>query len=250
MSVTVTYVGTATTIIEFGGLRFITDPVLAPPAEYRLGPVRLRSSIPPAISIDALPPIDAVLLSHDEHVDNLDMAGRQLLRGRPTVTTLPAAGRIGTAATGLAPWESTELVVGEHRVRITATPADHGESGAAVVGFVLQSDTTDSAVYISGDTRLIPELEELRERFRITTAILHLGAALIPVLGSETITFTAEEAARLAVTLDGATIVPVHFEGWDHFTEGAAEVGAAFDEAGVADRLRWLLPGQSAVIEA
>src|SRR6185369_4350744 len=91
----------------------------------------------PAIAPDALGAIDAVLLSHDHHDDNLDAAGRALL---------PAAGarRLGAGARGLAPWISTVLEApGRPAIEVTATPCRHGPPLSHpfvgdVVGFALR----------------------------------------------------------------------------------------------------------------
>ncbi|WP_169053922.1 haloalkane dehalogenase [Agromyces sp. H66] len=249
MKTTLTHVGTATVIIEFGGIRFITDPVLDPPTEYDLGPITLRSTEGPALTLEELPDIDAVLLSHDEHVDNLDATGRTLLAGRPTVTTVAAAGRLGESAIGLAPWESTELTFRGRSVRVTAMPADHGDTGAEVIGFVLESPDEDGALYLSGDTVYDSALDVIGQRFAIGIAVLHLGAARIAALGDELITMDGAQAAEFAGFLAADVVVPIHFSSWDHFTEGSSEITAAFGAAGLAGRLRWLRPGTAESIE-
>jgi L-ascorbate metabolism protein UlaG (beta-lactamase superfamily) len=75
-----------------------------------------------------LAPIDAVLLSHDHHGDNLDAAGRALLPSAgAVVTTAPGARRLGLGARGLAPWGTTVLEAPDRPpIRVTATPARHG----------------------------------------------------------------------------------------------------------------------------
>ena len=50
-----------------------------------------------------------------------------------------------------------------------------------------------------------------------------------------------EVGARFPVRL----VVPVHFEGWEHFSESRHDIDRAFHDAGLADRLRWLIPGAS-----
>nr|BFE79670.1 hypothetical protein GCM10020093_022710 [Planobispora longispora] len=138
MKITATHIGTATVLLEIGGLRLLTDPVFDPaPAEFDYGPVVLRSTAGPAIEAGDLPPIDAVLLSHDEHYDNLDTIGRTLLDGRPVMTTVSGAGRLGGEAVGLEPWATRELTVGGTTLRVTGTPGLHGPFGD-VTGFVVE----------------------------------------------------------------------------------------------------------------
>jgi L-ascorbate metabolism protein UlaG (beta-lactamase superfamily) len=71
--VVVTYIGGPTALVEWGGLRFLTDPTFDPAESlYPTSAYTLRKTIGPAIDVAALGPIDAVLLSHDHHFDNLD----------------------------------------------------------------------------------------------------------------------------------------------------------------------------------
>src|SRR3989337_2406959 len=87
-------VGGPTLRFTYGGLRVLTDPTFDPPGDYDLGVV-LHKLTGPALHPADLGPIDVVLLSHDQHPDNLDTAGREYLAGVPTVLSTPeAAGRI------------------------------------------------------------------------------------------------------------------------------------------------------------
>jgi hypothetical protein len=74
-------------------------------------------------------------------------------------------------------------------------------------------------------------------------ALLNLGAAKVAVAGPLPLTFTAADAVTLAQAWPEATIVPLHFEGWEHFSEGAADVRRAFHAAHLAERVSWLSPG-------
>ncbi len=126
MSCRITYVGGPTALIEVAGLRLLTDPVFGPAGgEYSFGAgARTTKLEPPAIAATEVGPIDAVLLSHDQHADNLDEAGRELLGDAGVVvTTKSGAGRLGGRAVGLDPFENTTL--GE-LVTVTATPCRHG----------------------------------------------------------------------------------------------------------------------------
>ncbi|MBV6699922.1 hypothetical protein KV557_22940 [Kitasatospora aureofaciens] len=96
--------GGPTALIEYGGLRFLTDPAFDAPGEYPRGNGHvLTKTAPAAIAAAELGPVDVVLLSHDEHPDNLDHSGRALLADVPLVlTTHGGAGRLGgTARTAL-----------------------------------------------------------------------------------------------------------------------------------------------------
>jgi L-ascorbate metabolism protein UlaG (beta-lactamase superfamily) len=247
----ITYVGGPTSLLEVGGLRLLTDPTLDPAGtEYTTPAYTLRKTIGPALPAGDLLPLDAVLLSHDHHFDNLDHAGRALLpRACRVLTTAAGAHRLGPPAAGLAPWETTELTGAGGSLRITATPGRHGPAHAdrgPVIGFVLEPrDGAEGAIYVSGDTVWYEGVAEVAERFVIRTAVLFLGAARVAAAGDWPLTFTAEGAVSAARRFSRATIVPLHFEGWEHFSEPRARVEAAFAEAGLAARLRWPPPGRA-----
>jgi L-ascorbate metabolism protein UlaG (beta-lactamase superfamily) len=250
--VTVTYIGGPTALIEFGGLRFLTDPTFDPAGtNYPTAVYTLHKNQSPAIDVAALGRIDAVLLSHDHHFDNLDNAGRALLADVPaTLTTAAGAGRLAGTARGLAAWESIELSGG---VQLTATPARHGPDGGdrgPVIGFVLTRRGHEDAIYVSGDTVWFDGVEEIGRRFRIDVAILNMGAAQVAVVGPHPLTFTAADGVSLARAWPSARIVPLHYEGWEHFTEGRRTITSTFEEAGLGDRVIWLPPGVPTRLDA
>ncbi len=183
-----TYVGGPTALLEWRGRRLLTDPTFDPAGtSYELPAYTLRKTQSPAVAAEKLGRLDAVLLSHDHHFDNLDHAGRKLLlRAARVVTTQDGATRLGDA-TGLEPWEKIDLLTPEGPLRVTATPARHGPAA---------------------------------------------------------ITFTAAEGVEVARAMPDATIVPLHYEGWEHFSESRVEIDDAFARAGLASRLRWPQAGE------
>ena len=93
MSLSITLIGGPTALIEIDGFRLLTDPTFDEPGAYQLPHVKLEKTIGPAVKADAIGPIDAVLLSHDQHSDNLDNSGREyLLKAGRALTT--EAGRL------------------------------------------------------------------------------------------------------------------------------------------------------------
>jgi L-ascorbate metabolism protein UlaG (beta-lactamase superfamily) len=193
-------------------------------------------------------------LSHDHHFDNLDHAGRSIAaKAAVTYTTVAGAARLGGAAIGLAPWESVDLVAPDGvRLRLTATPARHGPvdgDRGPVIGFVLtRLAEPDRSIYLSGDTVWYDGVAEVGRRFKIETALLNLGAAMVAVAGPNHLTFTAAEAVELARAWPEATIVPLHFEGWTHFSEGREQISRVVEAAGLGSRIRWLEPGRPTTV--
>ena len=92
----VTYIGGPTVLLEWHGLRILTDPTFDPAGTvYELPGYTLRKTLGPAISAAQVGPVDAALLSHDHHLDNLDHAGRGLLATAPRVLTTSVASQSG-----------------------------------------------------------------------------------------------------------------------------------------------------------
>jgi len=246
----ITHIGGSTMLLDFGETRILTDPTFDPAGgEYPSGPVTLHKLCPPAIEFGALAPFDYVLLSHDHHSDNLDRAGRQSLASAKLVlTTNEGAQRLGGRSVGLEPWRSHDLQVGERTLRVTATPARHGPASmerGAVIGFVVFfTDALEQSIYISGDTVWYEGVAEVAKRFPVRVAILHIGAARVPEVGPFHLTMTSEEAAKAAEAFSEAIIIPTHYEGWAHFSEGAKDILSVFQAAKMEHRLLWPKAGQ------
>src|SRR5919107_100272 len=151
----------------------------------------------------ALGSVEAVLLSHDEHSDNLDNSGRAFLADVPLVlTTGGGAGRLGGTARGLAPWETVELPRPDGRtVTVTATPARHGPEGCEpvtgeVIGFILSAADLPT-VYVSGDNASLDLVREIGERVgAVDTAVLFVGAVRTPFFDGALLTIDSAQAAE------------------------------------------------------
>jgi L-ascorbate metabolism protein UlaG (beta-lactamase superfamily) len=235
-TLTATLVGGPTAALEYGGARWLTDPALSSPGEYD----HLTKTTGPELDVATLEPFDAVLLSHDQHADNLDPAGREFLPRVDTVlTTVEGAQRLGGNAVGLAPWETTTVA----GVTVTAVPARHGPYGCEpltgpVTGFVLSAPDAEP-VYVSGDNASVDVVREIARRMgAIPVAVLFTGAVQIPIrFDGAYLTLSADHAAETALALGARAVVPVHFEGWTHVTQGADALRAAFAGHGIGDRL-------------
>lgn len=246
---TLTPLGGPSVIIEVGNARFIVDPTFDDAGDYPIGSRALTKTSDALLRPGQIGEIDAVLLSHDQHPDNLDHAGREFLTSVPLVlTTAVAAGRLGTPCRGLEPWESAR--VGE--VVVTAVPAQHGPDGTEaltgpVIGFVL-SATQAPTIYVSGDNASLEIVRQVAQRFpRIDIAVLFAGAARTPLIDGF-LTLTSEEAADAARILGLPRVLPAHTDGWAHFTQNGASFRTAFERAGIADLLIDAVPGQPTAV--
>jgi L-ascorbate metabolism protein UlaG (beta-lactamase superfamily) len=253
MTARITLIGGPTALVEFGGLRFLTDPTFDGPGEYQLPHVTLTKTSRPAIAAADVGSVDAVLLSHDQHADNLDNSGRDFLRKAPRVlTTAVGAKRLGGNAEGMAPWQTVDLGKGDKSVQVTAAPARHGPAGIEplagdVIGFVLTSnDPATAPVYITGDTVWYDGVAEVARRFRAGVVLLFAGSA--QTRGPFHLTMDTNDAIETAAAFPDATIVPVHYEGWAHFRQSGDDVQKAFKALGFDKRLHMLQPGVPADI--
>jgi L-ascorbate metabolism protein UlaG (beta-lactamase superfamily) len=234
--------GGPTAVFGVGGLTFITDPTFDPPGDYPLGTRVLTKTAAAAAPPEDAGAVDVVLLSHDQHPDNLDHSGRVFAASVPVLLTTPAAAaRLGGAATGLDPWAHLDLPRpgGAGYVRVTAVPAQHGPDGTEhltgpVTGFVLHGDGLPT-VYVSGDNASLRVVTEVAERFpAVDVAILFGGKARTVLLGDADLTLGAAEMVAAARILGAGTVLPLHVDSWAHFTEGIEDVRAAFAAAGSA----------------
>ncbi len=242
----VTRIGGPTALLEVAGLRILTDPTFDPKDTlYDTGIYVLHKLSDPAISLNEIGKIDLVLLSHDHHFDNLDRTGRSLLPSVDKVFTTPiGAERVGGNAIGLQNWETAEIATRDGRVLvITATPCRHGPVGGdrgPVTGFVLNyKDDIRGSVYITGDTVWFEGVEEVAKRFDVRVILLFMGAAIVKEVGSAHLTMTVEESLLALNFFLNAVIIPLHFEGWAHFSESYQEIEDGYSQAGQLNRLRW-----------
>lgn len=244
------FVGNATVLMRCGGFTVLTDPTFVHrhekvPLGYGLSTTRLTD---PAIDIADLPPLDLVLLSHF-HGDHFDQAAEEGLdKDIPIVTTRQAAAQLAERGFEntwpLETWESLEVVRGEETLRITACPGRHGPGVTDLVlpdvmGSVLELPAGGGAVrrvYVSGDTLLYDDLEEIPRRFPdLDVGLFHLGGTT--VLGIM-VTMDAEQGAEAVRLVDPRVALPIHYDDYDVFTSGLDDFVAEVRRLGLADRVQ------------
>lgn len=214
-----TWLGHSTVLLEMDGLRVLTDPVWGPRASpLRLaGPKRFQ---PVPVKLRALPPLDAVLVSHD-HYDHLDLPTiRELLRLQdvPFVTSLGVGAHL--QAWGVPPeriveldwWESWTSPRAE--LRIHATPSQHFSGRGlkdrnATLWSSLVVESARHRVFFSGDTGLTTEYAAIRTRFgRFDLVMLEVGA-FHPSWGD--IHLGPDNALEALALLGGGAFLPIHW---------------------------------------
>ena len=247
MTGTLTFIGTATTLIEYGGFTLLTDPNFLHQGDRAYLGKGLFSTrrTEPALQVDELPHLDAVVLSHlhDDHFDRIARDG--LPKDVPVITTPAAARELRSwgfsQAVALETWQAHELRSAAGDVlRISAAPGRHARGLLRAVlppvhGHVLEySPVRDPAlsVYITGDTLNVPELRQVPQRHpELDLGLWHLGGTRIPgVLGlGLLVTMDAREGADLLELVRPRTTVPIHYDDYGVFTSPLsaflAEVG-------------------------
>lgn len=256
-AVPVTLIGGPTALIEYAGLRIVTDPTFDEPASY--GPdktghdgVTLVKTRPPALKPDQLGEVHVVLASH-EHWDNLDASGREFAAGVPHVFSTEVVARAVPGAQAMAEWESRTVTAPNGQVvTITAVPAHHGPDGiwqaiGPVIGFVLETPG-EPTIYISGDNSDVEVVRQVARRFPgIGIALLFVGGPSFPALGGHYITFSDETAADAAEVLAGAIVIPVHADSWAHFSQTTSSMKKVAEERGIGNRVIALVPGETTI---
>src|SRR5262249_55860713 len=148
---------------------FLTDPTFDEPGEYKLPQVTLIKTLGPALSVEQLSTIDAVLLSHDQHSDNLDNSGRAFLKQASRVLTMTCSAEgLCVSVEGLRPWKSVTLTMGVRLAKAPGAPARPGPAGIEplagdVIGFVLEDGSNN--IYVTGDTVWYDGVAEVARRF-------------------------------------------------------------------------------------
>ncbi len=248
----VTWFGHSSMLVELDGLRFLTDPVWSErcsPSSF-LGPKRFFE---PPLALEELPPLDAVVLSHD-HYDHLDEQTIVALTDRAKLFFAPLGVGAHLEYWGVPPEKIVELdwwqskKVGD--VEVTATPARHF-SGRSVVdanatlwaSWALRGPA--HRVYFSGDTALFPGFAEIGERLGpFDAAMIEVGA--YDALWAD-VHLGPEQAVAAHRAVRGGLLIPVHWGTFDlalhAWTEPAERLLVAAREAGIA--LATPRPGQS-----
>ena len=233
----VTFIGHSTFLIQTAAGNVLTDPMFS----RRAGPLNLfgpRRVRPPAVPLDALPPISIVMLSHN-HYDHCDLPTLRLLAKRfdPLVVTPLGNARLVRSA-GLTRveeldwWQESKA----SPLPIALTPAQHfsargplDRNRALWGGFVMRAG--GAGIYFAGDTGYGPFFRDIRQRFdRIDLALLPIGA-YEPRWFMQQVHMNPAEAVQAHLDLDPSESLGMHFGTFQLTTEGIDDPLHALDAA-------------------
>jgi L-ascorbate metabolism protein UlaG (beta-lactamase superfamily) len=257
------FIGTATLLLRFAGFTILTDPNFLHQGDhihlgYGLQAVRQTN---PAIEINELPPLDAVILSH-MHEDHFDrIAARKLQKNLPIVTTPQAAKALGKKhffrTYPLKTWETLSLEKGDALLTITAMPGEHAPGLLShllppVMGSMLEFQNarrqTILRIYITGDTLIHKALKDIPRRYPdIDLAILHLGGTKFYGL---MLTMDAKQGVEAIKLINPHEAIPVHYDDYNVFRSPLADFQQAVTNAGLNHRVRYLKRGDTYNITA
>ena len=236
-----TWLGHSTVLLEFDGVRVLTDPVWGARASPvpLLGPKRFQ---PMPVPLEAMPDVDLVLISHD-HYDHLDYPTIRALARRsvPFVTSLGVGAHLeawgvpSARITELEWWESYELGTGG--LRVTAAPSQHfsgrtlkTRNSTLWSSFVVRTER--HGVFFSGDTGLTNEYAEIRERLGPFDLVMLEVGGWDPAWGD--MHLGPRHALKAVELLGNGVFLPVHWgtfslamHAWDEPAETLLELGAA-----------------------
>jgi len=251
---TVTWIGHATLLVQLDGVNILTDPIWSDHAgPLGIGPRRL---VPPGVRLQDLPPIHAVVISHD-HYDHLDVhTVQQLVRLYHPTFFVPLGLRAWLAERGVR--EVVELDWWQrhtHRgLTFVATPAQHG-SGRTLTDQNLRLWSSwvvlgrDRRFFFAGDTGYTPALAEIGKRLG------PFDVAAIPIGGYSAYAahhpnhVSPEEGVQLFEDVRGQRLVPMHWGTFalnrEPFREPPERLLAEALRRGLEERIALLSPGQS-----
>ena len=239
----VTWFGHSTMLIELDGVRTLVDPIWSERASpfTWAGPKRFYA---PPLALEALPPIDAVVISHD-HYDHLDSETVKALGKRDLVWLMPLGVGAHLESWGIPPNRIIELDWWEsHQVKgvtLTATPSRHF-SGRAVT-FMDQNATLWAGwswtgpthrLFYSGDTALHPDFSEIGERLGPFDITMMESGAYNALWGD--VHLGPEQAVIAHQLVRGRVLMPVHWglfdlalHGWTEPAERILKAAEALD---------------------
>jgi L-ascorbate metabolism protein UlaG (beta-lactamase superfamily) len=253
----ITFIGTATTLIQIAGFSILTDPNFlhrGDRAYVGLG-ITTRRLTEPALSIQQLPELDFIVLSH-HHGDHFDrIAARDLNHDLPVITEPHAARKLRSqgfrSPLALSNWQSHTMTRGDAAVKVTSLPGQHaprplGYLVPPVMGSLLDFSRAGQRLlrlYITGDTLMHDGIHEIARRCPdIDLCLIHLGGTRIAGI---LLTMDGRQGVEALRVVAPREAVPIHYDDYTLFKSPLSDFRQAAAEAGLPVNLRYLNRGET-----
>lgn len=253
----ITFVGTATTIISVAGFSILTDPNFLHRGDRAYLGLGLSSKrlTEPALSIQQLPDLDFIVLSH-HHGDHFDrLAARDLDHGLPIVTEPHAARKLRTqgfrSPVALSTWESQSFTRAGSEVRVTSVPGKHAPKPLGyvlppVMGSMLDFSRDGQRLlrmYITGDTLMHDGIDAIAARFPdVDLCLIHLGGTRIAGI---LLTMDARQGIEALRVIAPREAIPIHFDDYTVFRSPLADFKRLTEQSRLPTSIRYLERGDA-----
>ncbi len=244
-TLTITYLGHATCLLEGNGVAVLTDPHLGDRVGF------MHRQTPIHYNLGALPELTAIIVSHT-HIDHLDVNSFKFFRGTVPVIVPPGTAHalhpfVNNPVIELAHWVPHRL---HEQLTITPVPVRHFGGRIlphvrfrAVSGYIIALGSR--TIYFAGDTAYGTHFREVGQMYTIDLALLPIGG-LFPRWCSPAKPLSPPESITAMTDLRAKQMIPTH---WGTFGSGTAKLTQLdclrdiATERGLSERVRVLEPG-------
>lgn len=243
-NLTATWLGHSTVLLNFYGVNILTDPVLMSRvgADLRIGTVGPKRAIAPALTVEELPRIDLVVLSH-AHLDHFDIPTLRSLGHNPKVVTASKTGDLFSGTKLKNPYElgwgdKTVVNTANGTVEVEGFEVNHWgarwhrDAHRGYNGYVISRE--GKRIIFGGDTAMTGKFRNLRSKGPFDLAIMPIGA-YNPWIRAHC---TPEEAVQMSNDAGARHILPIHHQAFALGREPFMEPIERFEEALSAERDR------------
>ncbi|MFA1645201.1 MAG: MBL fold metallo-hydrolase [Enterobacteriaceae bacterium] len=245
-----TQIRNATLKLDYAGVRFLIDPMLADKEAWPGFPGTARSHlrnplVALPVSVDTLLDVDVIIVTHT-HQDHWDEAAQQLIPKDKVIYTQNESDASlirSQGFTAVSVLADTNVIAG---INVVKTDGQHGSDEAYAIPEVAErlgdacglvfSTEGEKTLYIAGDTIWVPPFVSSLKKYAPDVVVLNIGCATVDGIGA--IIMGKEDALRTLEILPAATLVASHMEAVNHCLLSRAELRAYTAENGLQQKVR------------
>jgi len=245
-----TQIRNATLKLDYAGVRFLIDPMLADKEAWPGFPGTARSHlrnplVALPVSVDTLLDVDVIIVTHT-HQDHWDEAAQQLIPKDKVIYTQNESDASlirSQGFTAVSVLADTNVIAG---ISVVKTDGQHGSDEAYAIPEVAErlgdacglvfSAEGEKTLYIAGDTIWVPPYVSSLKKYAPDVVVLNIGCATVDGIGA--IIMGKEDALRTLEILPAATLVASHMEAVNHCLLSRAELRAYTAENGLQQNVR------------